>query len=66
MVTREDVSNLEYFLDIGIDRWSSWDENKSRLLAEIPELDDWIRAQRVADNLRRSLIVQLSCTEVDQ
>ena len=60
-ISREDAASLRYFIEKGdVSRWTSWAEKRESLIEAMPELDDMILAQRVADSLRDEVDRRLS------
>jgi len=60
-ITTGEASMLLYCIECGgdMDRWSAWRANRSNVLAELPEFDDWLRAKRTEAALRAVVVRKL-------
>jgi len=60
-VSPEDARCVAYFIrEKGdVTRWSYWPFKGRQISAEVPELDDYLRARRVADALEEKALARL-------
>lgn len=57
----EDADMAHYFIEQkgDVTRWCDWEQKREALCAAVPEIDDWVRAQRIARALERTVLERL-------